>query len=134
MASASEIFSSVKELETHLTSLGTKDVVIYFYGSSLETGVSWCSDCDASKNIILSTSEKRRSSLEFIRCEVGGRDSWIDPKNEFRTGVFSLNSIPTLLALRISGGQMKQQLHKFEEDECLNETNLSNVFISQWFD
>lgn len=134
MASACATLSSVKELETKLASLETKEVVIYFYGSSQENGVSWCSDCAASKQTILSNSEKRRDNLEFIKCEVGGRDLWKDSKNEFRTGKFSLNSIPTLLAIRLSGGEIKQQVLKFEEDECLNEANLSAVFISQWSD
>ena len=132
MAAAIGAFSSVKDLLTHLSYLGTKDVVVYFYGSPLETGVSWCPDCAASKDIILEVSGKRRGNLEFVQCEVGDIKSWKDPSNEFRGGEFSLNSIPTLLALRLSDTETRQQIHKFEEDQCLQQSNLSSLFISQW--
>ena len=132
MASATGAFHSVEDLVTHLSSLGSKDVVVYFYGSPLETGVSWCPDCAASKEIILEASEKLRDSLEFVQCEVGGRESWKDPSNKFRGGEFSLNSIPTLLGLKLSGGEKREQMHKFEEDQCLQQSNLTTLFSSQW--
>ena len=132
MASATGAFNSLKDLLAHLSSLGAKDVVVYFYGSPLETGVSWCPDCAASAEMVKDASEKRRDNLEFLQCEVGGRESWKDPKNGFRGGDFSLNSVPTLLAFRLSGAGTRQQIHKFEEDQCLQQSNLSSLFTSQW--
>ena len=132
MASANEPITTLTKLMARLDSLDAKEVVVYFYGTVSENGVSWCPDCADSKDKILSARDNRRSGLVFIECEVGDRDAWKDPNNEFRKGEFSLNSIPTLIALKLEGGHAKRIIHKFEEDQCLLQSNLSSVFESAY--
>ncbi|XP_019881885.1 thioredoxin domain-containing protein 17-like [Aethina tumida] len=80
-----------------------KNVHVYFSGSKLPSGESWCDDCQRSWPVVekvlkkLEEDEKEKDSI-FISVDVGDRPTWKDPQSSFRTDKRTkLMVIPTLL-------------------------------------
>ncbi|XP_018568666.1 thioredoxin domain-containing protein 17 [Anoplophora glabripennis] len=59
-------------------------VHVYFCGSKLENGESWCDDCERAKPVIQQELEKADPNSHFVYVEVGDRPTWKDPNCPFR--------------------------------------------------
>jgi hypothetical protein len=96
-------FSSRADLRAYLDLIPNIDqrrVFIYFFGHKTD-GVSWCSDCVNAAPVLqkcLDDSELFSANDEFISVDVGDRDIWKNPENEYRHDKdIRLERIPTLI-------------------------------------
>lgn len=74
-------------------------VYVYFTGTRLpETGENWCPMCTTAEPLVKAALQGVKYRCDFVRCEVGDREFWEDPKNGFRTNRHThLLQLPTLL-------------------------------------
>ncbi|KAI6174854.1 Thioredoxin domain-containing protein 17 isoform X2 [Aphelenchoides bicaudatus] len=90
------VVNDYDELKKLLGVLGTEAKFVYFRGNDLETGLSWCPDCQKSDETV--KTKLNESSLQTIICNVGFKETWKDEKNPFKTDEkLNVGSIPTLL-------------------------------------
>ncbi|KAB0794958.1 hypothetical protein PPYR_11797 [Photinus pyralis] len=75
-----------------------EDIHIYFTGSKLPSGISWCSDCVKAKPIVEEALKHANPNSHFIVVDVGSREIWKDRNCPFRTDPKTrLLVIPTLM-------------------------------------
>ncbi|XP_061683179.1 thioredoxin domain-containing protein 17 [Syngnathoides biaculeatus] len=96
-----------------------KDIFAYFCGDKDEQGKSWCPDCDRAEPILKGAMGVLPQGSVFIYCQVGERNYWKDPSNEFRT-TLKLTGVPTLLRWGTP--------QKLVEEECFKEDLLRMMF------
>ncbi|XP_060612814.2 thioredoxin domain-containing protein 17 [Anolis sagrei] len=72
-------------------------VFVYFSGDKdPDTGTSWCPDCVRAEPIVRAQLTHLPDGAAFIYCQVGPRDYWKNPDNEFKKKL-KLTGVPTLL-------------------------------------
>jgi hypothetical protein len=76
-------------------------VFIYFYGHKTN-GVSWCSDCTNAAPVLQKCLDDpdllNAETDEFISVDVGDRETWKNPENEYRLDKdIRLERIPSLI-------------------------------------
>ncbi|XP_042298384.1 thioredoxin domain-containing protein 17 [Sceloporus undulatus] len=95
-------------------------VFAYFSGDKdPASGGSWCPDCVKAEPIVRSQLPQLPEGAVFIYCQVGQREYWKDPNNEFRR-VLKLTGVPTLL--RYGTPQ------KLVEEECFKPDLIRMLF------
>ncbi|KAF5307661.1 hypothetical protein FQR65_LT06716 [Abscondita terminalis] len=86
-------------------------VYVYFSGSKLPSGLSWCDDCVRAYPVIEEALNKAEENSHFIYVEVGDRPTWKDPESSFRKDKRTrLLVLPTLLRWG--------QPHRLEGEQC----------------
>ncbi|XP_063925588.1 thioredoxin domain-containing protein 17-like [Zophobas morio] len=84
---------------------------IYFGGSKLPSGESWCDDCVRAAPVIEEALEKAKYEGHFIYVQVGDRPFWKDMNCPFRKDKKTkLMVLPTVLRW--------QQPQRLEGDQC----------------
>ncbi|KAK5644891.1 hypothetical protein RI129_006191 [Pyrocoelia pectoralis] len=74
------------------------EVYVYFSGSKLPSGISWCPDCIKAKPIVEEALKLAKPNSHFIVVDVGSREIWKDRNCPFRTDPKTrLLVIPTLI-------------------------------------
>ncbi|CAG9864038.1 unnamed protein product [Phyllotreta striolata] len=122
-----EGYENFVEFFKNFDAKGTK-IHVYFSGSKLPNGTSWCDDCRRAWPVIkeeLEKFDKTNPDTHFVYVEVGDRPFWKDPKCPFRTDPSTkLMVLPTLIRWhqpqRLNGDQCeKNELVQmlFEDDE-----------------
>ncbi|KAM9811641.1 thioredoxin domain-containing protein 17 [Syngnathus typhle] len=96
-----------------------KAIFAYFCGDKDEHGKSWCPDCVRAEPILKEAMSVLPQGSVFIYCQVGERNYWKDPSNEFKT-TLKLTGVPTLL--RYGTPQ------KLVEEECFKEDLVKMMF------
>ncbi|XP_057695337.1 thioredoxin domain-containing protein 17 [Corythoichthys intestinalis] len=96
-----------------------KNIFAYFCGDKDEYGKSWCPDCVKAEPILKGAMSALPQDSVFIYCQVGERNYWKDPSNEFKT-TLKLTGVPTLLRYGTS--------EKLVEEQCLKEDLLRMMF------
>ncbi|XP_070788233.1 thioredoxin domain-containing protein 17 [Pituophis catenifer annectens] len=72
-------------------------VFVYFSGDKdPDSGTSWCPDCVKAEPIVRAELPNMPDGSIFIYCQVGPRDYWKNPNNEFKQNL-KLTGVPTLL-------------------------------------
>ncbi|XP_060529235.1 thioredoxin domain-containing protein 17-like [Cylas formicarius] len=99
-------------------------VFVYFTGSKLPSGESWCPDCVKAWPVVEKELEKFPENCHFIVVEVGDRPTWKDPNCPFRKDPRTkLMVIPTL---------KRWNTHqKLEGDQCEKSDLLELIFGSE---
>ncbi|XP_030024220.2 thioredoxin domain-containing protein 17 [Manduca sexta] len=99
--------------------------LIYFSGSKLPDGNSWCPDCVEAEPIVKAFIGELQKDIIFVYVDVGDRDYWKDKACPFRTDArCKLMVIPTIIkwkgVQRLEGSQCtKRELLQmlFEDDD-----------------
>lgn len=115
------------QLERPKDQLLDEPMFVYFTGSRVpETGGNWCPMCRTAEPLVRTALRQVSYPCDFVRCDVGDREFWEDPKNAFRTNRHThLLVLPTLLSWktekRLEGNWViKPDMLAlfFERDEC----------------
>ncbi|XP_030757869.1 thioredoxin domain-containing protein 17-like [Sitophilus oryzae] len=90
-----------------------KLVHVYFTGSKLPSGESWCPDCVKAWPIVEKQISQLPEDSHFITVEVGDRETWKDPNCGFRKDARTkLLVVPTLIRWnkpqRLNGEQLEK--------------------------
>ncbi|KAJ8964505.1 hypothetical protein NQ314_004793 [Rhamnusium bicolor] len=94
---------------------------IYFGGSKLPNGQSWCDDCIRAWPVIEKELEKADPNSHFISVEVGDRLTWKDPNCSFRKDPKTkLMMLPTLIRWKSP--------QKLEGEQCEKPELVSMLF------
>nr|XP_023024685.1 thioredoxin domain-containing protein 17-like isoform X3 [Leptinotarsa decemlineata] len=73
-------------------------VFVYFSGTKLPSGESWCDDCQRAWPVVQEEVEKADPKSHFIYVEVGDRPTWKDPECPFRKDPKTkLRVLPTMV-------------------------------------
>ncbi|KAF5273982.1 hypothetical protein FQA39_LY01098 [Lamprigera yunnana] len=91
-----------------------ENVHVYFSGSKLPSGTSWCDDCVKAFPIVEKTLTQAGENSHFIYVEVGDRETWKDPDCPFRKDKRTrLLVVPTLVRWgqpqRLEGEQCEKE-------------------------
>ncbi|EDX16981.1 thioredoxin domain-containing protein 17 [Drosophila simulans] len=86
-------------------------IYIYFYGEKDKEGRSWCPDCVAAEETIMSAFRNHApADCLILVVDVGSREFWIGKDNMFRKPPYSVEGIPTLIRWkgveRLDGDQL----------------------------
>lgn len=98
-----------------------KDIFAYFSGDKDADGNSWCPDCVKAEPIVRGEIAHLPEGSVFIYCQVGQRDYWKNPNNDFKK-TLKLSGVPTLL--RYGTPQ------KLVEEECFK-ANLVRMMFTE---
>ncbi|CAG9114858.1 hypothetical protein JYU34_007617 [Plutella xylostella] len=117
--------SGFSELENFLSNVDSKkSVYLYFTGSKLENGLSWCPDCVEAEPVVKAVLSELKKDVVFAYVDVGTREYWKDKDCPFRTDKRTkLLVIPTLIKYkgvqRLEGSQLnnRELLQMMFEDE-----------------
>ncbi|XP_061829197.1 thioredoxin domain-containing protein 17 [Nerophis lumbriciformis] len=96
-----------------------KDLFAYFCGDKDAEGTSWCPDCVRAEPILKGEMGHLPEGSVFIYCQVGERNYWKDPSNDFKR-TLKLTGVPTLL--RYGTPQ------KLVEEECFKAELIRMMF------
>ncbi|XP_077578843.1 thioredoxin domain-containing protein 17 [Stigmatopora nigra] len=96
-----------------------KIIFAYFCGDKDEHNKSWCPDCVRAEPVLKGAMDALPQDSVFIYCQVGDRNYWKNPSNEFKTEL-KLTGVPTLL--RYGTPQ------KLVQDQCVKEDMLRMMF------
>nr|XP_033777910.1 thioredoxin domain-containing protein 17 [Geotrypetes seraphini] len=94
-------------------------VFALFCGSKNETGASWCPDCVKAEPIVQENLQYLPEESIFIYCDVGEREYWKNPSNEFKQNL-KLTGVPTLLKCGTP--------QKLVEEECFKSALVQMLF------
>eukprot|EP00045_Choanoeca_perplexa_P000101 m.12994 g.12994 ORF g.12994 m.12994 type:complete len:107 (-) comp10074_c0_seq1:204-524(-) len=100
-----------------------KRVFVLFCGKKDADGNSWCSDCVKAWPVISKVVNAHAQPTDvFIYVDVGNRDTWKNPANEFRTRPdFKLTGVPTMVEWQSPKKLVEEQL----QDESMVEMLLA---------
>nr|XP_016942097.1 thioredoxin domain-containing protein 17 [Drosophila suzukii] len=123
-----------KEMENLLKLYDTKrcPIYIYFYGEKDKQGRSWCPDCVAAEDTIMTAFRSNApADCIVLVVDVGNREFWMGKDNAFRNPPYSVDGIPALLHWkgpeRLDGDQLlKKNLLElfFEETDTTRKSNV----------
>ncbi|XP_029468257.1 thioredoxin domain-containing protein 17 [Rhinatrema bivittatum] len=94
-------------------------VFVLFSGAKNEAGISWCPDCMKAEPIVRENLQYLPEDSVFVHCDVGEKDCWKDPSNDFKKNL-KLTALPTLLKYGTP--------QKLVEDECFKTDLVRMVF------
>ncbi|KAK4875211.1 hypothetical protein RN001_011633 [Aquatica leii] len=102
----------------------TETIHVYFSGSKLPSGISWCDDCVRAFPVVEAALSKADTNSHFIYVEVGDRPTWKSAECPFRKDKRTrLLVIPTL----IRWGQPQ----RLEGDQCEKEDLVEMLFTDE---
>ncbi|XP_018321191.1 thioredoxin domain-containing protein 17-like [Agrilus planipennis] len=94
-----------------------KNIHVYFTGTKLPSGNSWCEDCQRAYPVLQEALVSTKTSSHLIYVEVGDRPIWKDINNSFRKDPeTNLLVIPTLIRWK---GPQKLEGYQCEKKELV---------------
>jgi len=119
--------SQFDEILTKTLATSSKPVFVFFFGTELEIGQSWCADCVISDPWVRSAAKTTQISL--LEAPVGDREAWKGEHgaDNFYRKQYKLTVVPTIIKFGTDG---KEVARLEDQADCTNLTILTSFFKS----